>query len=253
MASLELPRTKSASTAAHATDWSDRRFAGWLIAACLGVLLVMLIADRSLALAAAHLPASVTEQVSAVTDDLKGKYFIILAFAATLIALAGFLGGPESASGTLRETAVNAAFVCSTIVVALIAASLLKFIIGRARPELIGLYGPFAFSPFSTAKAMMSFPSGETAMTTAFFGACAWLSRERIGAFFAMLIFAPAILIAASRVVVGAHYPSDVLAAIVVAVAVIGWLYHALHLRRDAVAGMLDHWRAKVRTSANPS
>jgi len=252
MAPLELSRTKSASTAARTADQSDRRFAGWLIAACLGVLLVMLIADRSLALAAAHLPGSVIDQVGAITDDLKGKYFIILAFAATLIALAGFLGGPGSASGTFRETAINAAFVCSTIVVALIAASLLKFIIGRARPELIGLYGPFAFSPFSTAKAMTSFPSGETAMTTAFFGACAWLTRERIGTFFAMLIFAPAILIAVSRVVVGAHYPSDVLAAIVLSVAIIGWLYHALYLRRDAVARMLDRWRARLRAPTDP-
>ncbi len=94
---------------------------------------------------------------------------------------------------------------------------------------------------------MTSFPSGETAMAAAFFGACAWLARNKVGPIFMAMIFTPALLIAASRVVVGAHYPSDVLAAMVISAAVVGWLYHQLHLRRGTIVAGLERQRARLR------
>lgn len=219
----------------------------WLVVAAFGVLLTMLVVDRPLAAALASLPSAVPDNVGAVTNELKGIRFIALALAATLTSLLAFLAGPNRSRDLFREGSINAGFVLCATVLALVAASLLKFAIGRARPELLGLYGPYAFSPFSTAKEMTSFPSGETAMVTAFFGACASAARSRLGRTWAIVIFFPAILIAVSRVVVGAHYPSDVLAAIVLSALIVGWLYRVLRSRRAAIASGLDRQRVRLR------
>ncbi len=82
----------------------------------------------------------------------------------------------------------------------------IKHIVGRARPRLIDAQGPWHFDLFSIKAVLASFPSGHT---TTVFAAAASLS------FFmprrAALFFALALAVAASRMIVGAHYPSDVL------------------------------------------
>jgi undecaprenyl-diphosphatase len=76
--------------------------------------------------------------------------------------------------------------------------------IGRVRPSAAG---PFAYEPFSWRSEYASFPSGHT--TTAFAALVA------IGAICPRLrpvLWFYAVAIAASRVIVSAHYPSDVIA-----------------------------------------
>ncbi|PZM09753.1 lipid A 1-phosphatase LpxE [Rhizobium tubonense] len=86
-------------------------------------------------------------------------------------------------------------------------ANLLKRIIGRARPVHFDDWGILGFSPFSSHAAFQSFPSGHATTIGAFFAALMFLfPRYRI-------IFAVcAIWLAATRVMIGAHYPSDVVA-----------------------------------------
>ena len=79
--------------------------------------------------------------------------------------------------------------------------------IGRARPFVDGPANPYLFDPFHWTPAYASLPSGHA--TTAFavlaaFGTL-WPRARAI-----LLIYA--LLIAASRVVVTAHHPTDVLA-----------------------------------------
>jgi membrane-associated phospholipid phosphatase len=86
-----------------------------------------------------------------------------------------------------------------------------KRMIGRARPLATGHIDPFAFAPFIWRADYASLPSGHA--TTAFsvlvaFGTLCPRART------ALLLYALAI--AASRVMVMAHYPSDVLAGAVV-------------------------------------
>ena len=88
--------------------------------------------------------------------------------------------------------------------------TIVKRVIGRARPMVDGGPHPFEFEPFSVA-AYASMPSGHA--TTAFSVLVAlgtlWPRARTV-------LWIYALAIAASRIVVSAHYPSDVLAGAVV-------------------------------------
>jgi undecaprenyl-diphosphatase len=102
------------------------------------------------------------------------------------------------------------------------AASLLKEVFDRARPAAAGDWTALIATPSSA-----SFPSGHATTAFAAAAAIAWLRPElRVPA------FALAALVAASRVVLGVHYPFDVIAGAIVGVAV-GTLV-ALATRRSA-------------------
>lgn len=112
--------------------------------------------------------------------------------------------------GVLAAFAVRLGFVFGAIAVPGLIETILKRLIGRARPFVRG-DDVWAFVPFSWHPAYASFPSGHA--TTAFSALVA------IGAIFPQargLMWIYAILIALSRVVVTAHYPSDVIAGAIV-------------------------------------
>jgi len=101
----------------------------------------------------------------------------------------------------------------------------IKIATGRARPSVkteARWNGPQLSSKYH------AFPSGHTAASTAFFVAL-FLARKKIGA---PLLLVP-ILIAVSRMILGAHYLSDVTVAAVVGV---------------ICALLAVHWLCKIRT-----
>ena len=75
------------------------------------------------------------------------------------------------------------------------------------RPPLLSVVGAFHFQGFVTRDAFASFPSGHT--TSAFAAACAlgYMRPE-----WRRPLLAGAVLIGLSRILVGAHFPSDVVA-----------------------------------------
>lgn len=85
--------------------------------------------------------------------------------------------------------------------------TIVKRAIGRARPLIGGALDPFLFDPFRWTAAYASLPSGHA--TTAFSVLAAFSSLWPRGRTM-LLIYA--VLIAASRIIVTAHYPTDVLA-----------------------------------------
>ncbi|MCC2112755.1 MAG: phosphatase PAP2 family protein [Hyphomicrobiales bacterium] len=98
----------------------------------------------------------------------------------------------------------------------------LKYVIGRPRPKLMESIGAFDITPFTLDAAHASFPSGHATTAGAFAVAMA-LFAPRWRAALVVL----AVVVAMSRVMIGVHFPSDVMA---------GLLIGALIAHRTAVA-----------------
>ena len=98
-------------------------------------------------------------------------------------------------------------FLFCAVLVSVLAGELIKYVVGRGRPFVGGQANAFNFSHFAGTEAYASFPSGHatTAFALAFAISALW-PRARI----AMLAYA--LVIAATRLVLLAHHPSDVVA-----------------------------------------
>ena len=131
-------------------------------------------------------------------------------FALSLLAVAVGLFRRERVLGPRRRAAWGLVasrgfYFFAVMAFSGIAAQVVKHVVGRARPYLIDLDGPFHFDFFSLKAVEASFPSGHT---TTVFAALAALTllRPRLGPAFLIV----ALPVAASRIVLGAHYVSDV-------------------------------------------
>ncbi|NBN62427.1 phosphatase PAP2 family protein [Microvirga tunisiensis] len=100
-----------------------------------------------------------------------------------------------------------AAFIFYTVALTGILALIFKWILGRARPKLYEQVGPIEFDPFVFNGAYTSFPSGHSTTVAALATALALIFPS-----WRWLIIVAAFWAAFSRIMVGAHYPSDVIA-----------------------------------------
>ena len=146
----------------------------------------------------------------AITDAGKSVWYLVPCGLAALVG--GFLCRAKEASPRVRRlaayVAVRAFFLFVTIGGSGIVANIIKPIAGRARPRLFVEQGVFGFDPFTSAGFLWNaMPSGHS--TTAFAlaaGLAIFYPRLR------RLWYGVAVVLAASRVAVGAHYLSDVVA-----------------------------------------
>ena len=89
-----------------------------------------------------------------------------------------------------------------------------KLLVGRERPRFLFRDGTADFHPLGLELADCSFPSGHTQSIWAAMLALSFLMPSLRPVFFAV-----AILVSASRVMIGAHYAGDVVAGLYIAVA----------------------------------
>ncbi len=108
----------------------------------------------------------------------------------------------------LRQYAWCFLFLFASIAVSGLLVDILKVVFGRFRPIVFYNTGKYGFTFFKLSPAsMLSFPSGHTNTIFAFMTAL-YLLVPRYRFFY----FTIAVLVAASRVIIGAHFLSDVVA-----------------------------------------
>jgi membrane-associated phospholipid phosphatase len=152
------------------------------------------------------LPAGLVDTFNEITDFGQSGWFLVPL--AILIVLAAALATPAAGrvgSLVLASLAVRFGYLFFAIAVPGLFVTIVKRLIGRVRPSDVG---PFAYVPWSWRSEYASLPSGHS--TTAFAAAVAIAAlwpKARIP----MLIFAA--IIALSRVIITAHFVSDVVAA----------------------------------------
>ena len=187
---------------------------GWIFAATLILVLVFIPFDPRLSERAQALPESFVGFNNRITDFGTFRWMI---YSSGLLAIVAYIGARFLTSSPYSKRIQTAWRLFSYFFVTIGSASaivhLLKFLIGRARPELFLEMGEYSLTPFTGDNVFESFPSGHSMAAGAFFGAFAMLiPRFRLG------FFALALVIGISRVVVGAHYPSDVAAGLLLGI-----------------------------------
>jgi membrane-associated phospholipid phosphatase len=184
--------------------------AGIVVAA---LLFLMVTLDAAAIRGVGHLPRWIVSAFDDITDYGKSGWFLwplglmFLALAALPPMLTRF------SQRVLAVIMVRIGFLFTAIAVPSLLVTIIKRMIGRARPMVGGSLDPFLYSPFIWRADYAGMPSGHA--TTAFAALVAFGTlwpRSRT------LWLVYALLIAISRVVVTAHYPSDVLAGALVGI-----------------------------------
>jgi membrane-associated phospholipid phosphatase len=181
----------------------------------------MLFVDRPIALAMKELPAWIENGAGAVTWLGKSLGWLLLSAGLALFwAARARLSDPASPGRSrCRRRALASAFLFAAVAVSGILANLIKLAVGRLRPNLFLSDGSYGFEPWHLDSDLRGFPSGHAATLFALAFAIALI---RPG--WRLPALAAAIVIAATRVVINAHYLSDVIGGLLVALVTVVWL-----------------------------
>lgn len=180
----------------------------WILAATAVLVVALVPFDPLLSERARGLPGGVVAFNERITDFGTFRWMIYgSGFLVILAYVVSRASADESTAGRARTGGRLSLYFFLTIGATSALVHLVKLIVGRARPELFAEYGAYSLTPFAYDDLYSSFPSGHSAAVGAFFGAFSMLvPRLR------PLFLLGALAIGVSRVIVGAHYPSDVAA-----------------------------------------
>ncbi|MDJ0929546.1 MAG: phosphatase PAP2 family protein [Breoghania sp.] len=119
------------------------------------------------------------------------------------------------------------AFIFFSVASSGLIALVLKRIIGRPRSKLFDSVGPLGFDMFHFSNSYVSFPSGHATTVAALATALCLIFSNLL-----WLIVVCGFWLVASRIMVGAHYPSDVIAGILLGMSVTLWTARYMAKRR---------------------
>jgi undecaprenyl-diphosphatase len=151
--------------------------------------------------------------VRILTDFGKAEYVLWTLFALMAVVLIASAAMRGTVRSLLLGLGTRLQFLFFAVLTPVLVGEVIKWIVGRGRPFVGGEANAFNFSHFAGSEAFASFPSGHanTAFALAFAVSALW-SQTR----FVMLIYA--LIICATRLVLLAHHPSDVVAGALVGV-----------------------------------
>lgn len=185
------------------------------IATLIVIVVMMFTCDAAASAWALHAPSWVITPFEKITDFGLSGWFLI-PFGIVILYLAAIISPPlpRMTQAVLLSLAARFGFLFLAIGVPGLFVAIVKRLIGRARPFVGGHDDPFAYKPFIWEPAWASMPSGHA--TTA---AAAALAIGAIWPGMRWVMWLYAVIIMASRVVVLAHHPSDVIAGALVGIA----------------------------------
>jgi len=140
-------------------------------------------------------------------------YLVLFALTFAGLRWGGSLPALRPWAASMRAAAMVPAFLFAAVAASGLIVDLLKVVFGRARPKLLYLAGTYDFTWVGLGANYWSFPSGHAATAAALMTAL-WCLWPRHVLFYVLL----AAVVAASRIVIGAHYLSDVVMGAFVAV-----------------------------------
>jgi lipid A 4'-phosphatase len=149
-----------------------------------------------------------------LTGRLGAAWGWLVCFSLAFSALhwGGELPRLRSVAARMRVLSAVPAFLFASIAVSGLAVDVLKVGFGRPRPKLLFRSDLHGFTWLSWRPDHWSFPSGHTATIVALMSALWWLWPRHL-----LFYILAAAIVAGSRVVVGAHYLSDVMAGALIA------------------------------------
>lgn len=192
---------------------------------------------------ARHLPLWFTRIFDQITDfGLSGWFLYPLGFILLSLAAMSSTALPRMTQGVLALLAARCGFLFVAIAVPGLFVTIVKRMIGRARPFVGGHDDPFLYMPFIWRPAYAAMPSGHatTAAAAAIAVGAIWPRARGVMWLYALMIMF-------SRVVVLAHHPSDVIAGALVGA--VG----ALMVRRWFAARRLVFSASDLRPLPGPS
>ena len=148
-----------------------------------------------------------------LTDFGKDVYVLWALFAALMVIVIALPLRKGISRVRLLRLAIQLEYVFVAVLCANLVTEILKYAVGRGRPFVGGKANAFNFMPFAGTEAYFSLPSAHavTAFALAFAVGAVW-PRMRL------IMFAYAMLIAATRLALLAHHPSDVVAGAVIGI-----------------------------------
>jgi membrane-associated phospholipid phosphatase len=198
-------------------DAAARRFlrqAAWLTASSAVLVIVLMVGFDATEIAL--MPPRSTpglHPLRILTDFGKDEYVIGTLVAILLVTAVALPMVRTEVRVALLRFEAHVAYLCLAVSFPVLVTQLLKWVIGRGRPFVGGKANPFNFEPFNGTETYFSLPSSHAVAAAALaFGVAAIWPRAR---WFAVIY---AVIIAATRLVLLAHHPSDVVAGAVVGV-----------------------------------
>jgi undecaprenyl-diphosphatase len=174
----------------------------------------MALLDARMIIAVGGVPEGVSHLFNELTDYGTSDWFLVpIGLVLLTIAALASPALPRLSQLVVVAFTVRLGFVFAAIALPGLFVTIVKRLIGRARPFIGGDADPFLYLPFVWKPEYASLPSGHATNVFAALIAVG-LVWPRLRAI--MLVYA--LIIAASRVIVLAHHPSDVIAGAVVGV-----------------------------------
>jgi undecaprenyl-diphosphatase len=203
----QLTRAPTAPQRAAATRRSGRQVLWLILGGVLAVAVLMVGLDATEITLMPPRGSPDLWPVRILTDFGKDTY--VLWALAALVLVIGVVApmSQRTSHAKLLRLGIQAEYLFLAVLLPVLVGEALKWAIGRGRPFVGGKANPFNFAPFTGTEAYFSLPSAHaiTAFALAFAVSAVWPRLRIVMALYALAI-------GASRLVLLAHHPSDVVA-----------------------------------------